>query len=302
MTSLYSSLPTGFGDFHPQITDWLRDIELMGGLISAIEGCPCHSCVRCNRYLPCERTWEGWNGVFDHREELAIADLSAIVVEAGWSALTCERRDSKEGEAVERGAKIATAAGVLMAGLSVAMLFRHDGSRIGATPPDGFDHLVLRGRMELDCPIAPAVSPTLVETVRRPSPATTSSVTTAPRLAEEAVRKDRVPVESVGSSVFPAEREAGSWSVPRESPSPMPAASRRPLRHHRIMDGDTLASLARRYLGSEDRAGEIFELNREVLPSPMLLPIGMEIRIPPRDAPSRPTKASPRLIPVPGQT
>ncbi len=50
---------------------------------------------------------------------------------------------------------------------------------------------------------------------------------------------------------------------------------------HKIVDGDTLRDLAQRYLGSPDRAREIFELNRDVLNDPRLLPIGGELKIPP---------------------
>lgn len=49
---------------------------------------------------------------------------------------------------------------------------------------------------------------------------------------------------------------------------------------HRLRDGDTLARLARRYLGKESRADEIFQANRKVLTSPDVLPIGIEIEIP----------------------
>ena len=71
--------------------------------------------------------------------------------------------------------------------------------------------------------------------------------------------------------------------------APRPAATRleESVRVHRIVDGDTLASLARRYLGDAARAGEIFEANRDVLPSPEALPIGAAVRIPPRCSPAR---------------
>ena len=54
---------------------------------------------------------------------------------------------------------------------------------------------------------------------------------------------------------------------------------------HTIVDGDTLAALAKRYLGSADRAGEIFTYNRDVLSDPDMLPIGAELRIPNRRVP-----------------
>jgi nucleoid-associated protein YgaU len=50
---------------------------------------------------------------------------------------------------------------------------------------------------------------------------------------------------------------------------------------HRIVDGDSLAELAERYLGSASRAKELFEANRDLLTSPELLPIGAELKIPP---------------------
>jgi nucleoid-associated protein YgaU len=55
-------------------------------------------------------------------------------------------------------------------------------------------------------------------------------------------------------------------------------------RTHKIIDGDTLAALAQRYLGSTARAGEIFEANRAVLSDPELLPIGAELKIPAIDS------------------
>ena len=52
---------------------------------------------------------------------------------------------------------------------------------------------------------------------------------------------------------------------------------------HRIVDGDSLADLAARYLGSALCSGEIFQANRDVLADPELLPIGVELKIPYRD-------------------
>jgi nucleoid-associated protein YgaU len=65
----------------------------------------------------------------------------------------------------------------------------------------------------------------------------------------------------------------------------------RPLRTHRVVDGDTLAKLAGRYLGGPERSYEIFEANRDVLRSPDELPIGVLLKIP--DPASRPQVAAP---------
>jgi nucleoid-associated protein YgaU len=61
----------------------------------------------------------------------------------------------------------------------------------------------------------------------------------------------------------------------------VPSLSERPAeRTHIIVDGDSLPKLARRYLNDPERGAEIFELNRGVLSSPELLPIGAELKIP----------------------
>ena len=49
---------------------------------------------------------------------------------------------------------------------------------------------------------------------------------------------------------------------------------------YRIVDGDTLETIAQRLLGSASRASEIYAANRDALDSPALLPIGLEIVIP----------------------
>jgi nucleoid-associated protein YgaU len=54
-------------------------------------------------------------------------------------------------------------------------------------------------------------------------------------------------------------------------------------KRHKIIDGDTLAAIAQRYLGAEERYLDLFEHNRDVLATPDLLPIGKELRIPPPD-------------------
>ena len=58
---------------------------------------------------------------------------------------------------------------------------------------------------------------------------------------------------------------------------------------HKIIDGDSLALLAERYLGSASRAMEIYEANRNVLTHPEVLPIGAELKIPRTDADCRGT-------------
>jgi LysM repeat protein len=49
---------------------------------------------------------------------------------------------------------------------------------------------------------------------------------------------------------------------------------------HIVTDGDTLPSIAKRYLGDAARAQELFELNRDRLQHPDVLPIGMVLKAP----------------------
>jgi nucleoid-associated protein YgaU len=81
-------------------------------------------------------------------------------------------------------------------------------------------------------------------------------------------------------------------------------------RTHTIIDGDSLDKLAARFLGDPRLGDEIYQLNRDVLKSPELLPIGVDIELPPRplaDAKSiapalkstpAATATSPDLVPV----
>ncbi len=57
-------------------------------------------------------------------------------------------------------------------------------------------------------------------------------------------------------------------------------STRKPVKQHTIHDGDTLESLARRYYGDPERAGDILEANRAVLSDPQVMPIGVKIVIP----------------------
>jgi len=70
--------------------------------------------------------------------------------------------------------------------------------------------------------------------------------------------------------------ESRQWQPVRMKLSAAP----RPARRHRLTDGDSLERLAERYLQDPARAGEIFELNCDVLAAPDLLPLGRIIRIP----------------------
>src|SRR5438874_2734203 len=60
------------------------------------------------------------------------------------------------------------------------------------------------------------------------------------------------------------------------------------LRIYKVSDGDTLSNLASRYLRSSDRYHEIYDLNKDILKTADVLPIGLELGI--RTAFSDPSK------------
>ncbi|MEN6451915.1 MAG: hypothetical protein ABFC96_15605 [Thermoguttaceae bacterium] len=155
--------------------------------------------------------------------------------------------------------KVAVALCVLLGGVCASVLFRHDSPR-------------------------PA---TAVEPLAIPCHG---------RGGEPAGREPAQP--HVARLLAPSVQAAPPSSVERPQPIGMPDAQRgrfresmlpplnspiRVNRTHRIVDGDTLAGLAERYLGSAARANEIFAANRDVLLDPKLLPIGVTLRIPPSE-------------------
>jgi hypothetical protein len=71
-----------------------------------------------------------------------------------------------------------------------------------------------------------------------------------------------------------------------------------PLRTHRIVDGDTLSRLAARFLDDASRSDEIYAINEAQLPDPNILPIGVELKIPPREG-SLASRTSPAIVSVP---
>lgn len=75
---------------------------------------------------------------------------------------------------------------------------------------------------------------------------------------------------------------------------PLPPASPEPESWHRVVNGDTLEKIAQTYYGDPRSAMVIFEANRRALFNPAILPIGLDLKIPPRIALTRPVSANPR--------
>ena len=153
--------------------------------------------------------------------------------------------------------KTAMALCVLLAGICAAMLFRREPPATAPAVPE----LTISSEPE----VAPAASQT-------PTPPVNPRPATLVRPLD--VAKSPPPL----SAKYPeAERPA---NPPRRAGADLLLPATGP-RTHKIVDGDTLPALAQLYLGSASRAREIFDANRDVLSDPELLPIGVELKIPP---------------------
>lgn len=191
------------------------------------------------------------------------------------------------------------AVGVLLGGVAAALLFRRPSPPADPPTPGVSERLVLRKQIAASSE-APAGSGTTGAQTDQPArPAA------APKKAP-AILTPMDPGQSLPSLArdYPSPRRIGTsrWGTSLGMAPPRANLSETTARTHRITDGDTLEGLAQRYLGSTDRAGEIYEANREVLSHPDILPIGAELKIPPRGPrtapPSQPTSRQP-LAPIP---
>jgi nucleoid-associated protein YgaU len=182
---------------------------------------------------------------------------------------------------MDRGARTVLAVVVLLGGIATAMLFRHPASPSGT--PDGgtSERFVLRKQIGSVADAVPQLLPQVPRGVE--SPPSPRPAPAPPKAATLLAPMDPGRPPPMLASTYPHARdeEASGGSEPRSTGLASLPPAGPGLRTHRVADGDTLASLAARYLGSRDRAQEIFEANRETLGSPDLLPIGVQLRIPP---------------------
>jgi len=191
---------------------------------------------------------------------------------------------------MDRSVKIAVALSVLLGGAVVALLFRRELPQTDSQVPQANQRLVLRNHAGL-----PAESQTNPEEpFSRPEPSDVLPVAppTGPQVTVVRPAESREPpplAKSYPDSGVPdrSGSEGDRWGASIGLNLPQLFRPAGPPTTHKIVDGDSLESLAERYLGSAERCLEIYEANRDVLRSPQLLPIGVELKIPPRSGPSR---------------
>ena len=149
----------------------------------------------------------------------------------------------------------------------------------------------------------PQLPPAFKSALPNSTPAATKIAESPPLPDLRGNSREMLPIESA-----PRSAPATTSNVPRPLERTAVEAERpAPWRSHTVVDGDTLSTLATRYLGSSGRFAEILEANRNLLHNADMLPIGTVLRIPPPSAPvtspaSLPMEDAgrfPHLVPIP---
>jgi len=196
---------------------------------------------------------------------------------------------------MDRGLKIALASAVLLGGMAMAFMFRNQST--GTADPSQSSQRSMRLE-KLELPLAgrrsasyPARTDNRLSSTPRASdsrPAATILTPLAPSEPPPVLARD-----------YPRSPDSSRWGTPIGFGLPRANSGRASERTHGLEDGDTLEYLAEHYLGDADRAMEIYEANRNVLSSPDVLPIGVEIEMPPRGRPTAaPLPPKRGLVPI----
>jgi hypothetical protein len=190
------------------------------------------------------------------------------------------RHGGQTGEAdnsigMQPGARIAAGIGVLIGGVTLAILFRHPAPPGAAPPAPEGAALVLREHLAPPQPREAVVE--AAATQGAPRRQEIESPQTAPPAGTVVASDPPLLAREYPGTLADASAVVGSlWPGPAAPGGSGP----RPARHT-VIDGDRLDVLAARYLGDADLAMDLFEANRDVLVDPNVLPIGVELAIPP---------------------
>ena len=177
---------------------------------------------------------------------------------------------------MRRQGKLVSAVAILALGGAAAFCFRKPPSG-DALPGPALTPLVRHG--EAGSPFnSDAAAPVPAAAAATGAPVPVESSNTAPQTSNSPPLVSLMRLEEQPSNVPELSQEYPDFS--RQAIVPVAGSEPDRPKTHRIVDGDTLAALAERYLGSASRAPELFEANRRLLQDPELLPIGAELTIP----------------------
>jgi len=103
-----------------------------------------------------------------------------------------------------------------------------------------------------------------------------------PALANQPASQPATPTDLLTMSQQGSAKQGKPTSRPAYATAKeaLPTVGKREETLHIVCNTDTLEKLAQRYLGDAGRALELFDLNRDQLSNPHLLPIGAKLRIP----------------------
>jgi len=101
-----------------------------------------------------------------------------------------------------------------------------------------------------------------------------------PQILNPTTRPPLPTLSDFGSQTQQSGRLAGRSEANRSDRTQATPPQEFPERYHIIVNGDTLARIAQRYLGDAQRGDVILRWNREIIRDPTQLPLGKKIRIP----------------------
>jgi nucleoid-associated protein YgaU len=183
---------------------------------------------------------------------------------------------------IDPAVKVAMAVCILIAGMCAALMFRR-ASQLAAAPEIQATSQA-SGPAQLLIPRAGTTGTSAAGQNKQPAAASILLPSTDDGRHATTVVAPSEPNESPPplADSYPEPVHSASWGVSMNMLMPVAVPPDDARRTHTVVDGDTLASLAERFLGSADRAKEILAANRDVLTDSRLLPIGTELKIPPR--------------------
>ncbi len=204
--------------------------------------------------------------------------------------------------------RLAAGLGVIAVGICAAWPFRRLPEQAVVIPfAPAESGIALSADVALQLPGQPASVPEPSDSLSNWGSEPRQSEEPAPTAPPEAL--SLVPLPTMPDRFQPLQEQR--WVAPTRpgviSEPPAVPMTARSTRRHRIHDGDTLESLALRYLDDEGRSHEIYTANQDVLSDPALLPIGAELVIPPADRGAEqaelPTQLAEEdhLVPLPAQ-
>ncbi|WP_148073598.1 LysM peptidoglycan-binding domain-containing protein [Bythopirellula goksoeyrii] len=201
---------------------------------------------------------------------------------------------------MSRSRKLLTAIAILTLGIVLSWPFRQtqESSDSSAHNVDDFPRAINGDPItmdssgsephELDVPVAPAhVSARMASTNDSPEPPSNQALESFDLANHPAMQSH--PIVSHEDDSSPDIGATSGVARPAYSVAEIESGSNTPDDWpqevlHVVCNGDTLERLAERYLDDPGRGLEIFDLNRDQLSNPYLLPIGVELRIPAQES------------------